>query len=74
MPDKEYFKTSAPIIMHATIEYEDIGEFMQHVVDHTGIRMGKRQCVIDSYYRKEITLIDEYFVWLLNHCAVCTQI
>ena len=55
---KKYFEDFAPIIKHANINYEDIGEFMQGVSDRS---------VIDSYFGKGVGLIDEYVVWLLNN-------
>ena len=63
---KKYFKDFAPIIKHANINYEDIGEFMQGVSDRFGIKVKDRRCVIDSYFGKGVELIDEYVVWLLN--------
>jgi len=72
--EREYFKNFAPIIKHTIIEYKDVGEFMQRMIDDTGMNMGKRDCVIDSYYGEGITIIDEYFVWLIEHGAVCTHI
>ena len=63
---KKYFKDFAPIIKHANINYEDIGEFMQGVSDRSGIQVKDICCVIDSYSGKGVGLIDEYVVWLLN--------
>ena len=63
---KKYFEDFAPIIKHANINYEDIGEFMQGVSDRSGIKVKNRRCVIDSYFGKGVGLIDEYVVWLLN--------
>ena len=61
-----YFQDFAPIIKHATINYEDIGEFMQGVRDRSGIKVKDRRCVIDSYFGKGIGIIDKYLVWLLE--------
>ena len=63
---KKYFEDFAPIIKHANINYEDIGEFMQGVSDRSGIKVKDRRCVIDSYFGKGVGLVDEYVVWLLN--------
>ena len=63
---KKYFEDFAPILKHASINYEDIGEFMQGVSDRSGIKVKDRRCVIDSYFGKGVGLIDEYVVWLLN--------
>ena len=63
---KKYFEDFAPIIKHANINYEDIGEFVQGVSDRSGIKVKDRRCVIDSYFGKGVGLIDEYVVWLLN--------
>ena len=63
---KKYFEDFAPIIKHANINYEDIGEFMQGVSDRSGIKVKDRRCVIDSYFGKGVGLIDEYVVWLLK--------
>ena len=63
---KKYFEDFAPIIKHANINYDDIGEFMQGVSDRSGIKVKDRRCVIDSYFGKGVGLIDEYVVWLLN--------
>ena len=63
---KKYFEDFAPIIKHASINYEDIGEFMQGVSDRSGIKVKDRRCVIDSYFGKGVGLIDEYVVLLLN--------
>ena len=51
VPDdlRDYFEPFAPIIKHAVVTYDDIGPFMQDVVDRNGIRVGERRCVIDSY-------------------------
>ena len=63
---KKYFEDFAPIIKHANIKYEDIGEFMQGVSDRSGIQVKDRRSVIDSYFGKGVGLIDKYVVWLLN--------
>ena len=63
---KKYFEDFAPIIKHANINYEYIGEFMQGVSDRSGIKVKDRRCVIDSYFGKGVGLIDEYVVWLLK--------
>ena len=72
VPDdlREYFEPFAPIIKHAVVMYDDIGPFMQGVMDQNGISMGERRCVIDSYVGKEVTVIDDYFRWLLEHSVV----
>ena len=46
---RDYFEPFAPIIKYAVVTYDDIGPFMQGVVDQNGIRVGERRCVIDSY-------------------------
>eukprot|EP00794_Sanderia_malayensis_P021223 gene21223-biopygen16255 len=71
---REYFKEFAPIIKHAFVDYADVGEFTQAVADANGIAIKKRKCVIDSYVGHEITITDEYFVWLLEHGCKCTKI
>ena len=76
VPDdlREYFEPFAPIIKHAIVTYDDIGPFMQGVVDQNGIIVGERRCVIDSYVGKEVTVVDDYFRWLLEHGVVCDGI
>ena len=68
VPDdlKDYFCDFPPIIKHANINYEDIGDYMQNVADRMGIKVKNRPCVIDSYFAKGIALTDKYLVWLLN--------
>ena len=63
---RQYFQDFAPIIKHAVINYQDIGEFMQNVSDKYGIKVKDRRCVIDSYFGKRLAIIDEYMVWLLK--------
>ena len=67
---RDYFEPFASIIKHAVVTYDDIGPFMQGVVDQNGIRVGERRCVIDSYVGKEVTMVDDYFRWLLEHGVV----
>ena len=76
VPDelKDYFCDFAPIIKHANINYEDIGDYMQNVADRMGIKVKNRRCVIDSYFAKGIALTDEYLVWLLNEGLVVDRV
>ena len=76
VPDelKDYFSDFAPIIKHANINYEDIGDYMQNVADRMGIKVKNRRCVIDSYFGKGIALTDEYLVWLLNKGLVVDRV
>ena len=76
VPDelKDYFSDFAPIIKHANINYEDIGDYMQNVADRMGIKVKNRRCVIDSYFAKGIALTDEYLVWLLNKGLVVDRV
>ena len=63
---RDTFQDFAPIIKHAIINYEDIGEYMQRECDRLGVIIKDRRAVIDSYSGTNIALIDEYFVWLLS--------
>ena len=63
---RDNFQDFAPIIKHAIINYEDIGEYMQRECDRLGVVIKDRQAVIDSYCATNIALIDEYFMWLLS--------
>ena len=76
VPDelKDYFSDFAPIIKHANISYEDIGDYMQNVANRMGIKVKNRRCVIDSYFGKGIALTDEYLVWLLNKGLVVDRV
>ena len=76
VPDdkREYFKDFAPFIKHANINMKDIGPFMQAVAVVSNIQVKNRRSVIDSYFGTRITLIDEYFVWLMNHGVELVQI
>ena len=76
VPDdkREYFKDFAPFIKHANINMKDIGPFMQNVASVSNIQVKNRRSVIDSYFGKKITLIDEYFVWLINKGVELVQI
>ena len=76
VPDdlRDSFQDFAPIIKHANINYDDIGEFMQEVADRTGIKVKDRQCVIDSFFSKGIALTDEYLVWLLEKGLVVDKV
>ena len=73
---KKYFEDFAPIIKHANIKYEDIGEYMKDLADDLKIVFPKegRKSVIDSYFGKNIALIDEYFVWLVKKGFIVTEI
>ena len=76
VPDnlKEYFKDFAPIIKHANINLEDIGDFMEEVAQKSNVRVKDRRCVIDSYYGQQVGLIDEYMVWLIKKGVVVDRI
>ena len=73
---KKHFEDFAPIIKHANIKYEDIGEYMKDLADDLKIVFPKegRKSVIDSYFGKNIALIDEYFVWLVKKGFIVTEI
>ena len=71
---KEYFKDFAPIIKHANVNFDDIGDYMQKVATVSDISVKDRRCVIDSYYGEKIGLVDEYFVWLVEKGLVVTKI
>eukprot|EP00794_Sanderia_malayensis_P016343 gene16343-biopygen12033 len=47
---------------------------MQTVADDNGMTIKDRKCVIDWYFGQEITIIDEYFVWLVRGGVRCTKI
>ena len=76
VPDnkKEYFKEFAPIIKHANINFKDIGEYMQDVAKNSDITVKDRRSVIDSYFGKEVGLIDSYLRWLLEKGLIVTKI
>ena len=76
VPDelKEYFKDFAPIIKHASINIDDVGDFMKEVAERNKVKVKDRRCVIDSYYGKNIGLIDEYLVWLMEKGVVVDEI
>ena len=62
VPDelKEYFKDLAPIIKHAFINIEDVGDIMKEVAERNKVKVKDRRCVIDSYYGHNVGLIDEW--------------
>ena len=76
VPDdlKEYFKDFAPIIKHASINIDDVGDFMKEVAERNKVKVKDRRCVIDSYYGHNVGLIDEYLVWLIEKGVVVDEI
>ena len=64
----------APIIKHANINLEDIGEFMKEVAERCKVKVKDRRCVFDSYYGEQFGLIDEYLVWLIKKGVVVDRI
>ena len=71
---REYFIDFAPFIKHANIDMKDIGPYMQKVAASSNIQVKGRRSVIDSYFGKRITLIDEYFTWLMEKGVELIQI
>ena len=76
VPDelKEYFKDFAPIIKHASINIDDVGDFMKEVAERNKVKVKDRRCGIDSYYGYNVGLIDEYLVWLMEKGVVVDEI
>ena len=52
----------------------DIGPYMQEVAAVSNITVTNRRSVIDSYVGKRVTLIDEYFTWLLDKGVELVQL
>ena len=63
---KEYFADLPPIFKHATITYEDIGEYMLQYLEENQIKYQIRVNLIASMFGEKILLITPMVNWLLK--------
>jgi hypothetical protein len=70
---KEKFHEMTPIFKNATIDFEDIGEYMQNFHTENKIKFNKGNKLIGSYFGKEIVLYSPLLKWYLQEGLIITK-
>ena len=70
---KEYFSEMTPIFKNTTVNFEDMGEYMQEYHKNNDISFVRSTKLIGSYFGKEILLYTPLFKWYLQHGLKITK-
>ena len=70
---KEYFSEMTPIFKNTTVNFEDMGEYMQEYHKNNKISFVKSTKLIGSYFGKEILLYTPLLKWYLQHGLKITK-
>eukprot|EP00794_Sanderia_malayensis_P004117 gene4117-biopygen2584 len=64
---REYFKEFTHTFKNTEVEFKDIGDYMQRVVEDHGISKQPRKLLIGSYFGRQIGINTPLLRWYLQH-------